>query len=619
MSLWRTLGVFTMAAAALQGAGSKLALIGSQHDLSVTGSGPVKSTGTDACIFCHAPHNVKPNVTPLWDHALSGQTYTTYTSSTYDSGAQSPASGSSKLCLSCHDGTVALGLTVTKGLIPTTGSMIPADNFGTDLSTGHPVSMTPADDGSLAPSLFANPPTTRDASVKLVAGKVECTTCHDPHAPRNDPVVPMFLARSNSGGAICLACHDPTRSQPNALNGWTSGAHATAPNTVPANAAFGQYGDVSANACWSCHNAHNNGVGARSLKAVEEAACSSCHSGSNVTPVLRNVIGEYSKTYSHPTLRVSGAHDAAESLPVEKARHAECADCHNSHAAAASTGTPLPPSLQAPLAGARGYDTTGPQAPATREYQVCFQCHSDSTNKPQNSAYVAFGGHTPVRYAGGTVPGTTQPTTTDPFNQRLEFNGTISHNVMGNSVVTITSPSATLRPFMKNSDGSDNTSRPLTTSSMLYCTDCHDNNDARSANGAGPNGPHASTFSHLLQRLLYQDPISATGGGNGNNTAAGMALCDKCHVVSTVQGRSPHNEGEHRRAGCTTCHDPHGVINGNPAASRALMNFDTQVVTRPSVTANFGYYYLGSGNNQKGCYVRCHGKNHNPCGYNDCP
>jgi hypothetical protein len=226
----------------LAAASSKSAMVGSQHDLTATGGGPVKSAEADTCIFCHAPHNVIPSVTPLWDHALSSQSYTAYTSSTYGSGPQTPGAGSSKLCLSCHDGTVAVGLTVTRGLIPTSGSVAAADVLGTNLSNSHPVSMVPVDDGSLAASLFTSPASTRDPAVKLVAGKVECTTCHDPHVPRNDPAVPMFLSRSNASGAICLACHDPSRVQPNAMSGWTAGAHATATNTVPTTAGFGPYG-----------------------------------------------------------------------------------------------------------------------------------------------------------------------------------------------------------------------------------------------------------------------------------------------------------------------------------------------------------------------------------------
>jgi hypothetical protein len=585
-----------IAAIVLRATSLKTAVIGSQHDLSVTGSGPVKSAVAEACIFCHAPHNIVPNITPLWNHALSSQTYTTYTSSTYTSGTETPAVGSSKLCLSCHDGTVAMGLTVAQGTIATSGSLSTPDNLTTNLSNSHPVSMIPVDDGSLATTLFATPPATKDPAVKLVAGRVECTTCHDPHNPHTDPVVPMFLARSNANGALCLACHDPTRTGANNLAGWTTGAHATVADTVPASPTFGLYGTVSANACWSCHNAHNNAVG--NYKAAEEADCSSCHGGLNVTPTLPNVMGEYTKVYSHPTLKVSGAHDPGESIPVNSTRHAECADCHNPHAAAAQAGTALPPTLQAAAIGTRGYDTTGVQKPATKEYQVCYNCHADSTNKPAASVY----GRTSPRYPAGPMPAglpVQPPVPADQYNIRLKFSSPIGHNVMGLSTVTTTVPS--LVPFMLNVNGTSNTSRPLTTATMLYCTDCHDNNQARSSAGTGPNGPHASTFRHLLQFDLLQD---GTGGGG-----TGAALCAKCHNLSTIRNERPHDD--HNGVGCDTCHDPHGVIGGTPGANRAMQNFDTGVAIK--ATNGWGYYYVSA--NQKGCYTVCHGENHNPHTY----
>ncbi len=609
----RLASLLLLSATGLLAGSSKTALIGSQHDLSVTGSGPVKSAGTEACIFCHAPHNVQPNVTPLWNHKLSSQTYTTYTSSTYTSSAQTPASGSSKLCLSCHDGTIAVGLTVTQGALATSGSMIAADVLGANLSTSHPVSMTPVDDGSLALSLFASPASTKDPAVKLVAGKIECTTCHDPHAPRNDPVVPMFLARSNAAGALCLACHDPSRNQPNFLNGWTTGAHATAANTVPANATFGSYGTVSANACWSCHSAHNNGAAPRSLKASEEADCAPCHSGLNASPALRNITAEYTKTYSHPTMTVSGAHDAAEAIPVNNTRHAECADCHNSHAAAAQVGTALPPSSQAAILGARGYDSAGVQNPATKEYQLCFQCHADSTNKPATSTY----GRTAIRYPSplpAMTPPVVQPSRpSDQYNLRLKFTGTIGHNVMGNSVVTTSNASLRLTGML-TVGGAVNTNRPLSTTSMIYCSDCHNNDQAWSSGGTGPNGPHGSIFPHLLQFTLFQDTVGGGGGGGGGT--AGAALCNKCHNLTTVQAEAPHNRSEHWSAGCTTCHDPHGVIGGNSTANHAMINFDTGVagpihVTAPAVAYN-GFAFTGTVAAPRGtCYLYCHNQNHN--------
>jgi len=110
--------------------GPAQSVVGTQHDLTATGSGPVSSTQTDSCFFCHAPHNVTNTLGALWDHTLSTQTYNTYASTTYDSGTQVPSAGSSKLCLSCHDGTVAVGQTIAAGLISTSGSLTTADNLG---------------------------------------------------------------------------------------------------------------------------------------------------------------------------------------------------------------------------------------------------------------------------------------------------------------------------------------------------------------------------------------------------------------------------------------------------------------------------------------------------------
>jgi len=599
------LAAAVLCAAPVFAAGRTQAVIGSQHDLTATGSGPVKSAVADACAFCHAPHNVYAAVTPLWDHELSTKPYTTYTSSTYNSGPQTPSAGSSKLCLSCHDGSVAVGMTISKGLIATSGTMSGADVLGTNLSSSHPVSMTPVDDGQLAASMFGTPPATKDAAVKLVAGKVECTTCHDPHVPNNDPVLPMFLSRSNSSGTLCLACHDPTRAQPNALYGWAGGSHATAANSVMSSVGVGAYGTVAADACSSCHGGHLNQAGAGNLRAPEEGACSPCHGGSNVTPALPNVMGEFAKTYRHPTTTVSGAHDPTEALPVNAGRHAECPDCHNSHAASAQLGAALPPLVQASLASVSGYDTGGAQRPATREYQICLKCHGDSANKPQSSTYATYG-RTPSRYPQGPLPAgypVPPPMPSDQYNVRLQFTSTIGHNVMGYSIVTTSN--ASLRAYMLNVDGTNNTSRPLTTTSQLYCTDCHNNDQARLFNGTGPNGPHGSIFPHLLQLNLYQEPA---GGGSGNSST-GRALCNKCHDTSRLG--SPH--GDHGSYGCTTCHDPHGVIGGSAASNRAMMNFDTSIVTKG--TTYYGYYYNGSGSGQKGCYLRCHGEGHNPNNY----
>jgi hypothetical protein len=315
-------------------------------------------------------------------------------------------------------------------------------------------------------------------------------------------------------------------------------------------------------------------------------------------------MGEYVKVYSHPTLKVSGAHDPTESIPVNSTRHAECPDCHNSHAAAAQTGTALPPTLQAASLGANGYDTTGVQKPATKEYQVCYACHADSTNKPTTSTY----GRTAIRYPAGPMPAglpVQPPRPADQYNLRLKFTSAMGHNVAGFS--TVTTGNGSLRPFMLNVNGTNNTNRPLTTASMLYCTDCHNNDQARNSAGTGPNGPHGSTFPHLLQFNLFQDAVGGVATGTSGSTLG--ALCNKCHNTGLLTGE-PHSDN-HRNYGCTICHDPHGVIGGTPLANRAMQNFDTGVALK--ATNGWGYYYVSA--SQKGCYTVCHGENHNPHTY----
>ena len=84
-----------------------------KHNLSVTGTGNIKATSEqEICIFCHTPHNSAPQA-PLWNRASSGSVYTPYNSSTIFSSPGQPT-GASMLCLSCHDGTIALGSVLSR-------------------------------------------------------------------------------------------------------------------------------------------------------------------------------------------------------------------------------------------------------------------------------------------------------------------------------------------------------------------------------------------------------------------------------------------------------------------------------------------------------------------------
>lgn len=590
---------------------------GSGHDLSIHGPGPVKSTNESrVCLFCHASHIDDPNPPKaLWNQKLSTITsYAQYTSSTYKQ-TNNPISTRSKLCLSCHDGTVAIGQNYSNygGTIPVQGALAKSDNLGSDLSGDHPFgfSMPAVDDGEISLSLVASPPSVSDRAVRLYNNKIECVTCHDPHKPNFDSVQ-QFLVRSNVNGALCTACHDTSRG---ALAGWPLSQHAVAANVINRGALL-PYSTVAANACMSCHKSHNkSGPDATLLRDGQENTCINCHGGSpNASPTLRNIAAEIGSTYSHPIgLPAAPPHDPSERLPVNSSRHSECADCHNPHAAQA-TDRSSPPAAQPSLAGVSGLSAAGNIVKSVQnEYEVCFKCHADSTNKPQSSRYGLYG-REPVRTT----------TSIDPFNVRLDLNSAVArHNVVQPARPGV-APS--LRANMLDLNGNP-AGRSLITSAYLYCSDCHNNDAARSSGGSAPNGPHGSKWAHLLERQFQENSLPALGPGTNfagivyvPSINGPYALCDKCHDLDNKLNLSGGGLdavfGHHRShvandgASCSVCHAAHGVQNGTELNNKHLVDFDTQIVA-PS-RGNLQPYIDTS---HRECFLTCHGVAHNGTSY----
>jgi len=181
-------------------------LRGSAHDF----SGDTWNPSGEICLPCHTPHGGDLSVTdaPLWNHTVTQATFQLYQSSTMQATDLGQPSGRSKLCLSCHDGTVALdsfGDTVGSRYIGAEG------NIGTDLRNDHPISFTyndalaVADRGLYPPSSRASGLGSTIQRDMLFNNKMECSSCHDVH---NEAGIDDLLRKSNAGSALCLTCHD---------------------------------------------------------------------------------------------------------------------------------------------------------------------------------------------------------------------------------------------------------------------------------------------------------------------------------------------------------------------------------------------------------------------------
>jgi predicted CXXCH cytochrome family protein len=209
-------------ATAIRGTG----IVNSMHNFSVFWMSNSNGELLDqVCIFCHTPHNSDRTVVeaPLWNHTLSKASYTPYTSSTMKAIPSQP-NGISKLCLSCHDGTVAIDSYGTNtpashiGLDQLrVGDFSPEMNLGTDLTGDHPISIVydtalstlnpklrDPETATIIPGINSATGTIKKALLDS-SGQIQCTSCHDIH---NSQGINKLLKVNNSGSALCLTCHN---------------------------------------------------------------------------------------------------------------------------------------------------------------------------------------------------------------------------------------------------------------------------------------------------------------------------------------------------------------------------------------------------------------------------
>ena len=190
------------------------ALKDSKHDFTKS-SATWNTASREACRPCHTPHHARSALIPLWNHETTVSTFTLYDSETFQGkGTIVQPTGVSKVCLSCHDGTLALN---AFGGNSGSGDRIPASaDLGKDLSNDHPICFTydstlAALDGELHDPALTTVASLGGKTIKegmLVNDALQCTSCHDAHAERGDASASSaMLLVNNEGSALCLTCH----------------------------------------------------------------------------------------------------------------------------------------------------------------------------------------------------------------------------------------------------------------------------------------------------------------------------------------------------------------------------------------------------------------------------
>src|SRR5574337_253948 len=329
-----------------------------------------------------------------------------------------------------------------------------------------------------------------------------CEQCHVQHDGTSPNAFALFAPNTNS---LCYTAGCHANPGANGIyqgpNTYNASSHATStsmvwpgpdptldPSARPARPS-GDWGK-----CVNCHDPHGynrDGTGLIPSLAFsrEEKLCLVCHDGS---PASKNVKAQFTKAYKHPTLTVSGRHSVSEdgtpsayaASPTNN-RHAECEDCHNPHAVKGGYLVPATSSylimgvgrIQVTNGGAgatptyaylAGSDTTAPIA----EYQLCFKCHS---------SWVGVNG----------LP-------TGAKDKAVEFNPN------NESFHPVEAPGKNTTTAMTNNLNGGTGLPHLTTSSAIWCSDCHNTDDLptnvstlSNYTGSVPKGPHGSNVGSI--------------------------------------------------------------------------------------------------------------------------
>ncbi len=358
---------------------------------------------------------------------------------------------------------------------------------------------------------------------------------------------------------------------------YRNSAHGNSVNRSSIDPKYSTYGVGN---CGHCHEQHASLQGGEPLPVDGSASsalafnppgklCLNCHDGIRVP---RDIKTQFTKLYRHPAgdIAYEGRHTLS-GLEIGKAgapfrdssRHAECNDCHDPHTAQLGhqifdTLAPQNNNLVSKvLLNVWGVEPTGypanwtvptsftEQKPATKEYQICFKCHS------YYALQAGSGISTLIGPSGGVITDQAREVNPNNLSYHPVVAGTGNYPLLTNK----------LGPPWNVNVGTQ----------TMYCSDCHGDDDVTM-----PMGPHGSNNKFLLKKGTW--PAKADGTlwklSDRTNTAL---FCKMCHPLggtntggtwgsrtwgsSTGADNAVHSQWNHQGYTCVTCHSavPHGA------------------------------------------------------------
>ena len=506
------------------------------HNLGPGSKSPITGARPDSCAYCHAPHSGLNYAASGTRSSPPKSTRSTAATPKRTAADSRRSATDSNQCLSCHDGTVAVGDTVAYGQVTTAR----IDVLGGRLRQQHAAIASVQPDAALEGQYRSGrlagserqdrrpnrsgeadqrqrrvhfvPQSARASQRSGVAefsGEGQLQWPAVPGLPRSDPA---NRRPGQSAGRLGHQRACPVHRQDLAPGaGWE-----VTPRWLPMPASPAMRRTTPAGT-------------ARLLRGQNEQDCIACHNGARTsrrwrpTPTCSQSTPRPRSGIHFPTS--TNPHDAAENTLLNNNRHATCVDCHNAHGSRKSGVFPPPPLIrisQKDIAGISATDGTTVLTPAVNQFENCLRCHGTSTGKQVLPIY----GYFPVRAVSAG----------DPLNLIPQF--AVYGHLQPSRHAYQQQRSPATQPAGQHAEPGRRHPGPR----HGHPDSLHRLPQQRRQSRIrrhGPNGPHGSKWTHILERRyefsqaptpgqlitnLFPIPISSVNGP--------YALCGKCHDLA---------------------------------------------------------------------------------------